>query len=82
MTAMDELTAAKTTVRNAMLKGTTGSLRAERVEEQLADYQRALRKVHAARLADTLRAKGNQLGHNTRLAYHRAAALIEETETS
>lgn len=78
---MGDLTVAKTAIRAAMLHGTTGSRAAERVDELLWEYQRALRRVHAGRLAAKVRADADQLGRNVRNAMYRAAALIEETET-
>jgi|GEM_PF-6341123 len=84
MTTMGDLHTAKTTVRATMLKGTSGPLAAERVEEQLTDYQRALKAAVAerlrARLAALLRAEGDKLGYNRMLAYRRCAALVEEAE--
>jgi hypothetical protein len=77
---MGDLTAAKTAVRAAMRKGTTGSRADERVDELLWEYQRALRRVHVQRLAAKIRADADQRGRNVRNAMYRAAALVEDTE--
>lgn len=81
MTAMDDLSAAKTAVRDQLLKNATGSRQTERVDQLLDDYQHALRRVHVQRLATKIRTIADTRGYNTALAYRRVAALIEETET-
>lgn len=80
MSAMDDLGTAKAAVRALMLKGSSGSHQDERVDELLWEYQRALRRVHAGRLAHMLRAAGDKLGYNRQLAYRRCAGLVEEAE--
>jgi hypothetical protein len=74
---MDELAATKTAVRTEMMRGRAGSLAAERVDQLLDDYQHALKRAYAARLADIVRAAGARLGHNTNLAFRKAAALLD-----
>lgn len=74
---MAELARARRELSTWLYKGVTGSRTHERVAQLVDDHQTAVKDAHAHRLAEQIREAGSHLGHNTNLAYRRAADLID-----
>jgi len=74
---MRELARARQDLSTWLYKGVKGPRAHERVTELVDGHQAAVKDAHAHRLAEQLREAGSHLGHNTNLAYRRAADLID-----